>query len=249
MSHIVDESGTPDGNGAPETGQPKAGQAMSDTDSFINEVTEEVRRDRLFAMFRRWAPVAAAAVVVLVGGAAWNEYRKATETAAAQQLGDDVIAALQADDIATRLDRLGGIETESAGGNAVVQFLIAAGEVEEGDRDAAVAGLDRIATNGDLPEIYRRIAAFKALTLQADSLPAVERRTRFEALAQPGQPLRLLAQEQLALIDIASGEADAAIDRLQSVLDDAEVTGALRERATQMIVALGGTPAQPASQG
>lgn len=218
---------------------------MSDTDSFIDEVTEEVRRDRLFATLRRWAPVAAAAIVVLVGGAAWNEYRKASETAAAQQLGDDMIAALQADDVPTRLDRLQQIETDSAGGQAVVQFMISAGQVQEGDLAAAIAGLERIAGNGDMPEIYRQIANFKALTLQADSLPAQERRIRFEALAQPGQPLRLLASEQLALIDIAEGEGQAAIDRLQAIVTDAEVTGALRDRASQMIVALGGTaPAQ-----
>jgi hypothetical protein len=29
------------------------GAGMSDTDSFIEEVTEEVRRDRLFALLRR----------------------------------------------------------------------------------------------------------------------------------------------------------------------------------------------------
>jgi hypothetical protein len=28
---------------------------MANTDSFIDEVNEEVRRDRLFAFFRKWA--------------------------------------------------------------------------------------------------------------------------------------------------------------------------------------------------
>lgn len=222
---------------------------MSDTDSFIEEVTEEVRRDRLFALFRRYAPYAAAAVILLVGGAAWNEYRKASETAAAQKLGDDIIAALQADDVPARIDRLQKIDTDSAGGQAVVQFMISAGQVQEGATDAAIAGLNQIAANGDLPEIYRQIASFKALTLQADSLPAQDRRIQFEALAQPGQPLRLLAEEQLALIDLAEGESEAALGRFQTILTDAEATPALRERATQMIVALGGTPGQPAAQG
>ena len=42
---------------------------MSDSDSFIDEVTEEVRRDRLFGYFRRYGWIAAVVIVVVVGGA------------------------------------------------------------------------------------------------------------------------------------------------------------------------------------
>jgi len=42
------------GYDAPTKASGGAGGGMSDTDSFINEVTEEVRRDRLYGMFRRW---------------------------------------------------------------------------------------------------------------------------------------------------------------------------------------------------
>ena len=48
---------------------------MSDTDSFIDEVTEEVRRDRMFNLLRRYGWIAVVAVLLLVGGAAWNEWR------------------------------------------------------------------------------------------------------------------------------------------------------------------------------
>ncbi len=49
---------------------------MSDTDSFIDEVSEEVRRDRLYATFRRYGWIAILAVLLLVAGATWNEWRK-----------------------------------------------------------------------------------------------------------------------------------------------------------------------------
>ena len=49
---------------------------VSDTDSFIEEVSEEVRRDRLFKIFKKYAWVAVLIVVLLVGGAAFNEYNK-----------------------------------------------------------------------------------------------------------------------------------------------------------------------------
>ena len=46
---------------------------MSDSDSFINEVSEELRRDRLFALMRRWGWLAGLVVLAIVGAAAWFE--------------------------------------------------------------------------------------------------------------------------------------------------------------------------------
>lgn len=215
---------------------------MSDTDSFIDEVTEEVRRDRMFAILKRYGWIAVVVIVAIVGGAAYNEYRKASETAAAERLGDDIIASLAADDPAGRAAALGEIGPDTSGGAAVVDFLTASALINSDQTEDAIALLDRIATTGDLPRIYRDIAAFKALTLQTESLAVDDLRLRFEALAQPGAPLRLLAQEQLALIDISQGADTAAVDRLQEIVLDAETGAALRQRASQLIVALGGTP-------
>ncbi|GHG93184.1 tetratricopeptide repeat protein [Pseudodonghicola xiamenensis] len=216
---------------------------MSDADSFIDEVTEEVRRDRLFALIRRYGWIAVVVILAVVGGAAYNEYRKAQETTAARALGDAMLAALDQNAPAGRAAALSKIDAASPGGEAVLGFLAAAAQAEDGDTAAAVADLEEVARNGDLPEIYRQIASFKALTLQADTLPADQRRQGFEALAQPGSGLRLLAEEQLALIDLAEGKRDAAIDRLQGILQDAEINATLQQRVYQVIVALGGTPA------
>ena len=83
-------------------------------------------------------------------------------------------------------------------------------------------------------------------------MPANERRLALENLAQPGSSLRLLAQEQLAMIDIEEDAPEAAIERYQGILNDADVTSDLQQRALQVIVALGGDPqmgaAAPAPQ-
>lgn len=219
---------------------------MSDADSFIDEVTEEVRRDRLFALFRRYGWIVVVVIVAVVGGAAYNEYSKAKATAAAQALGDAMLAAMAQDAPADRAEALSAIDATTPGGAAVLNFLTAAARAEAGETAAAVADLEEIARDGDLPLIYRQIASFKALALQGDTLPAADRRQQFEALAQPGAPLRLLAEEQLALIDVAEGQTEAAIARLQDILQDAETDATLRQRASQVIVALGGTP-EPAT--
>lgn len=215
---------------------------MSDTDSFIDEVTEEVRRDRLFALFRRYGWIAGLVVVLIVGGAAWNEYRKAQAARAAQSLGDALIAALEQDAPESRVSALARIDAGTPLGTAVVEFTLANAQVAAGEVDAAIGVLERIAVNGDLPEIYRQIAAFKALGLQSGESTAQTRREGYEALARPGAPLRLLAEEQLAMIEVETGATEAAIARLQGIIDDAETTRSLTERAVQAITALGGTP-------
>ncbi|WP_416882210.1 hypothetical protein [Marivita sp.] len=213
---------------------------MSDTDSFIEEVTEEVRRDRLFALMRRYGWIAVVAVLLLVGGTAYREYTRAAETAKAQAFGDAILAALENDAAADRVSALDQIEAPTAEGAAVLDMLIAAEEALEGNGTAAAERLNAAATDGDLPEIYRQIASFKALTRPESPLGADERRVAFEAMAVPGAPLRLLAEEQLALLDIEAGDTEAALTRLNALLSDSELTAGLRRRASQLIVALGG---------
>lgn len=215
---------------------------MSDTDSFIDEVNEEVRRDRLYGYLRRYGWIGVLLVVLIVGGAAWTEYRKAQVRSEAQALGDGMLAALSATDPQDRAGALSGLSAEDPTAQALVAMLQASSAQEAGDVETAVAALNAVTVNPEVAPIYRQIASFKALTLQADTLDADTRRQQFEALAAPGAPLRLLALEQLALIDVAAGETQAAIDQYQSILQDAAVTSDLQQRAVQVIVALGGAP-------
>ncbi|WP_227269774.1 hypothetical protein [Roseobacter weihaiensis] len=215
---------------------------MSDRDSFIDEVNDEVRRDRFYFMLRRYGWIAALAVVLIVGGAAWNEFRKAQDRAQAENLGDEILAALSARDPGARFEGLDSIEAETLGAQAVVDLLVAAEAQQAGNITAAVAALDGVALNLEAPPIYRQVAAFKSLVLQGDTLDSATRRQQFEALASPGAPLSLMAQEQLALIDIEEGQTQAAIAKYQAILQDAGVSADLQQRALQVIVALGGSP-------
>ena len=215
---------------------------MSDTDSFIDEVTEEVRRDRLFGYLRRYGWMAAVAIVAIVGASAFIEYRRAQSETQAQALGDAMLAALAENEDAARADALATVSATTPEGAAILSFMTAGAQAEAGRTEEAAQTLQTVANASDLPLIYRQIATFKALMLQTDTLDADARRTGFEALAVPGLRLRLLAEEQLALIDIETGDPAGAIARFQMILDDAEATPGLQRRALQAIVALGGAP-------
>lgn len=211
---------------------------MSSTDSFIDEVTEEVRRDKLYARLRKYGWIGVLAVVLIVGGAAVNEWLKARERAEAQAAGDAILEAVTAGDPEARIAALDAVGAE--GDRGALINLIAAAEAE--DTELAAARLGEIAGDAALPALYRDLATLKRAMLPGSPVPAEERKADLAPLAQPGAPFRVLAEEQIALAEIELGQTDAAVTRLTALLADQDASGPLRERASQLIVALGGDP-------
>lgn len=209
---------------------------MSDSDNFISEVNEEVRRDQLFAFFRRWGWVFGLVVLVAVGGAAFNEYRRAQSTAAAEAFGDSVIDALDAATPDARITGLEAIAPENVGAEMLLAMLIAGQETEAGDRDAAAERLRAVADRADFPDRYRDLAALKAHILAPTD--TAEARATLDRLAQPGAPYRSLAIEQLAYLQIADGDVDGGISLLEEVVGEAGASRGLQARAAELIVAL-----------
>lgn len=216
--------------------------AVSDTDSFIDEVSEEIRREKLFKTFRKYGWIGIALVVIVVGGTGYREYSRAAEKSASEAFGSDVLAALQQNDPSARVAQLDTITAPNAAAGAMIAMLQAAELSSDREGAAAAAKLEAAALNSDLDNMYRDILNFKRLTTPESGLENNERRMGFEQLATPGNPLRLLAEEQLALLDLASGDTEAAVNRLSMILEDSELTQGLRQRAGQLMIALGQDP-------
>ena len=191
---------------------------MSDTDSFIDEVTEEVRRDRLFKAMKRYGWIAVLAVIVIVGGAAWNEWTKAQERAKAENFGDELMAAMGAPDGTMRAAALAAVEAPSPASQAMIDLLAASQEAAEAPEDAARRLLE-LADRSGIDPIYRQIATLKAVTVPNSGLNADTRRTRLEGLTLGSGLIRLLAEEQLALVEAELGDTEAAIARLRRLAE------------------------------
>ncbi|SPF76634.1 hypothetical protein ALP8811_01643 [Aliiroseovarius pelagivivens] len=209
---------------------------MSDTDSFIDEVSEEVRRDKLYTMMRRYGWIAVVAVVAVVGGAAYNEWRKASAQSAAQAFGDAILEAEGIEDPQQRIAALQGVA--GAGEQNAVLNLLLAGDDAEVSADA----LGQIAADTSLPNHFRHLAMLRLAQLQDDAVSLDEVRSLLAPVVVAGAPYRVLGEEALALAELRAGDKEAAVSRLQALLLDDEASGALRRRATQLIVSLGGTP-------
>lgn len=213
---------------------------MSNSESFIEEVTEEVRRDRLFATFRKYGWIAILLVAGIVGGAAYTEWQKATHEAQAKAFGDSVLDALDQDDIEVR--RAGLANVAAADGNpdrlAIQRLLLASDPA--GDKAGTLAALDAVANDAAVLQVYRDLAILRRVIVAGSDMEIAARRAALDPLAIPGRPFRALALEQMAYLSVEAGEIEAAITQLRALSTDQESPTGLRQRAGQMIQALGG---------
>lgn len=214
---------------------------MSNSDSFIDEVAEEVRKDRLYGLARRYGWIVAVVILAIVGGAAANEYLKAKAVADAQARGGAIELALEADTPEGRIAALAPLAQQDADAAIVALFLQADAEAELGNVAAAEALLEPVLTNEDV--LIADLARLKTLGLMAErDARATERLPIAEALIAGQSAFTLLALEQRAIARIELGERDGAIADLRQIDSDSEVTETLRERVQMLLQALGAAP-------
>jgi hypothetical protein len=219
-----------------------------EADSFIDEVSEEVRRDRLYRTMRRYGWIAVLVVVLIVGGATWNEIRKANARTSAEALGDEIMSAMEMPDTASRISALSEIESDGTAGKAgeVVTMLLAAEEIAQDNAAAAVEALRPIAEDADLPALYTDLAALKIAMIGGDAVGPDLRTRLLERVARPGGPYRPLALEQQVIDLAAAGRTDEAIAAAEALMQEPILMQGLRLRVTQLMVTLGVQPGGPA---
>jgi len=212
-------------------------------DSFIEEVTEEVRRDRLYALFRKYGWIGGLVVVAIVGGTAWIEWTASREAARAEAFGDAVLDSL---DMGGTEERRAALSSIPAVGSqrAVIDLLLASDPAE--DKAATLAALDKLIADQTQPQSLRDLAVLRRVIVAGPDMPLADRQMALDGIAQPGRAFRTLAEEQLAYLLIEAGDTEAAITALQALTTDQEASGPLRSRAAQVITALGGDPATDA---
>ena len=213
---------------------------MSNNESFIQEVSEEVRRDRLYRILKKWGWIGIAVIVALVGGASFNEWNKDSKMNSARNLGDRVLSAVANKDPIELKD----IEISNISQDIFIKNLLSAILLSDNKLDASKMALEEIRDIPGITKTYRELNAFKLglLVLKEGNLTGDERFSVFEGLVEPGSPFRLLAKEQQALILIEQGKLELAIKALTEISVDSESTASLKRRVTQLRISLGGDP-------
>ena len=211
---------------------------MSDTDSFIREVEEEVRKDRMLAYWKRYGPYVVGTVVAIVGVTAGLAWLDRMERDAALERGGTLIEATDAG-----LGTLEAVRADIDGPAGVLADLhLARLAAEAGDREAAIDHYERAASAERAEAHYTELARLEALRLEAAEGEPAEVIAALEPLAAPGALYRPLALELRASLKANSGDEPGAVADLMAILDDPAASGETRARAEAVLAALGGPP-------
>jgi len=202
-------------------------------DNIFQEIDEELRSDRMRALWRRFGPYvigAAVGVVVLVAaneGWSWyhsnNAARSSEELYAAFELidGGDLAAAQ------TQLDTL--IADGSGSYPVLAQFRKAGVMAREGKVAEAVAAYDALA-NSQSNAHLRELALVLGATLMVDEGSLADVESRAGSIAAEGSALRNAAREVLGLAQYKAGDFAAAQASFEAVVNDPLAQSNVRNR-------------------
>lgn len=204
----------------------------TDTDSFIKEVSEEVRQDRMFKLWKRYAPFVIGAIVIVVGGsAAWN-WMKHREVMAAREKG---AAFVEAGDSAGQIEILASTLDGDAGTLAELRLAAA---LAQGEERAAAAEIYRKIANGSERAAYRDLALLRAIQIDAARGDPAALVGELGPLVTEGRPYRPLALELRGVLRVNAGNLDGARADLEAVLTDEAATLDTRRRVGEILSAL-----------
>jgi len=211
---------------------------MSD-DSFFREVSDELRQDKVKAVWTKFGAWIFAAVVLTVaitaGVVGWDRYRNAQ----ANESGDNYLAALDLARDGKRDEAVAALEAIAADGYGAYPDLARmsiGGVLHEQDKpDEAVIAFDGVANDSGVPQPIRDMAAIRAAYILVDSGTLDDVRSRVERLTGDSEALRFPAREAIALAAWKAGDRDTARLLFQQLLDDAGAPNGIAGRARMML--------------
>lgn len=223
--------------------------AAAQADTFIDEVSDELRKERLYALFRQYGPYGLAAIVAMVVAAAAFEWRQSASQSAAEDAGGALLTAESGSEDAEAKAGAVLAAVEEGGARLVAELRAAELRRQAGDVAGAVALYKEIAARSDLDRKYRDLAAIKAVMAEIDTGKPDALLASIEPLTAPGRPFRVLALELQAAAHLRLGQTEAARRALGSALETEGAPQGLRTRAGQLLEALGGPLERPTPVG
>lgn len=215
---------------------------MAESDSFIQEVSEEVRRDRMYAVWRRYGPWLIAAIVLVVllaAGKGWWENKVETRKA---ELGGAFLEADTIEDSDEAATAFLAIAEQGEYQYPVLARLRAAASLAAaGKIDEAAAQYDAIKATEGVDPRFRDLAELRSVMLLSERLEPDEMLDRLGPLTVDGAVWRLPALEYEAAAHLRNGEPKQALASLRTILDLPRLPPAAQGRTSELIEAIEAT--------
>jgi hypothetical protein len=214
-----------------------------DADTFLKEVDEELRKERVNQFVARYGWWIVAAIVLVLGGIGGFIWWQNRQEAQAAEQGEVLLEAMQGIESGNRgaaspkIAELAGSDVD--GYRVAALFARASTQAEAGQGQAAIATLRSVAEDQDLAEPYRQAALIRQTALEYDRLQPQAVIRRLGPLARPGLPWFGSAGEMVGIAHLKMRRPDLAGPLFQRIGRDELVPPSIRTRAIQMAGSLG----------
>jgi len=213
------------------------------SDTFVREVDENLRRDRIRDFFREngaWLVFALILFLAACGGIIWyqqhREDRAAEHVEQLAQIYKDIGTGNTAK-VPQQLDDLSNSSSKAVRASAM--FTRAALALQQNDQKLAISTYKTIADDSSFPDAYRNAALIRQTALEFDQLQPQDVISRLQPLTKAGDPWFGSAGEMTALALIKQGKNKEAGQLFAAIAKDKTVPDSIRNRAVQISGTLG----------
>jgi hypothetical protein len=201
------------------------------------EVDDELRRERLNAIWTAYGKyiigLAVLVVVLVAGNEAYTWQKENTE----RENSSRYAAAIEKG-VNGNLSLIAAVEealpTLDEGYATLAGMQAAAAKVKERDFDGAIASYNQIASTADDKALADLAGLLSAMLIANEKGDLDTARSKLSILAVKGEPYYYSALEQLALIDIQQANEASAVQTLAILSSDIETPLSIKERANQL---------------
>ena len=222
-------------------------------EAFIREVDEELRREQMSNIGKRyglWIIVAVLLALAAFGGWTWWNHH---QNALAGEQGEQLATALddiQQGRVAQATDIVGKLTSSDKDAVRATALLTQADMLlSKNDSKGAAAAFAKVAADETLAQPFRDMALVRQTAVEYDSLQPQQVIDRLRGLADKGSPWLGSAGEMVAVAYLRQNKLQQAGQTFALIAQTDGVPESLRARAVQMAGSLGvdAAPAAPAA--
>ena len=213
------------------------------SDTFVKEVDENLRRDRLRDFFKKngsWLIAGLILFLAACGAFIWyQQYRQQRAEAQVEQLAEiyKAIGVGNTAKVPQQLDELSTSGSKAVRASAL--FTRAAFAIQQNDTKLAIATYKKVRDDSSLPDAYRDAALIRETALEFDQLDPQQVIAQLAPLAKAGNPWFGSAGEMTALALIKAGKSKQAGQLFATLAKDKSVPESIRNRSIQISGSLG----------
>jgi len=209
-------------------------------DGFLREVEEEIRRERLEKIWRRYGTHILIAGALIVFGVLGYKYWEQSRVAEAQSTGqryEEALALAAEGKEGSAAAEFETLSAEAKGGYAALARLQLAGAlIKDGKKGDALAAYEALADDGSADELLRSFAALQAAGLRLGEADFTEMQNRLNPLMGDESPWRYSARELMGLAAFKAGKTNEARTLLMPLLVDQKTPQSINGRV-QIVLA------------